>query len=136
MAEQGHEIGKSSLHRYGKDIQEKIEAIKMATEQAKAIAEASEDSENDLADAISRLAQTKVFDLLVKLEDPGEVSLPQLVKAVSDLNKSSITIKKWKEDMKTKTKAVADEVTKQAKLGGLSDGAVEQIKSRILGIAT
>ena len=56
LAGQGFEIGKSSLHRYGQEFEDKLAALRIATQQAQAIGEAVEDDGNALGDALVRLA--------------------------------------------------------------------------------
>jgi Protein of unknown function (DUF3486) len=51
LEERGFLIGKSSIHRYSQDFQARMEALKTATEQARAIAEVCGDDENSLGDA-------------------------------------------------------------------------------------
>jgi hypothetical protein len=87
-----------------------------------------------MGEALSRLAQHKTFQALLELEDPGVMSLPQLTRAIADLNRSSITVKKFQSEVRAKTKQVAKEVEKAVKSGGLSIDAAEAIKSKILGI--
>ena len=65
LEELGFEISRSSVHRHGHLFEEKLIAIKIATEQAKAIATAAGDEEGAMNDALIRLIQQKAFDVLV-----------------------------------------------------------------------
>lgn len=132
---EGYEISKSSIHRYGSKFKQQLEAIRIATEQAKVIA-AESDDENDMADALSRLAQQKLFSVLVDMEEiPNDIELPKLVKAIATLNRSSVSIKKYQAEVRTKLKAAEAEITKIGNRNGIQESVMETIKKSMLGIA-
>src|ERR1700732_5000723 len=81
LSEQGFEIRKSSVARHGRKLECKLDAVKRATEQARAIVPASPDDEGAMNDALIRLIQQMDFDILVDLE--GEEVSPQLLAAVT-----------------------------------------------------
>lgn len=72
LTEQGFEISRSAIHRYGQGFEAKVAAIKVATEQAKAIAAAVGDDDGAMNEALIRLVQQQAFDVLVNMqtEDP------------------------------------------------------------------
>jgi Asp-tRNA(Asn)/Glu-tRNA(Gln) amidotransferase B subunit len=136
LAEKGYQISKSSLHRYGSEFEESLQAIKMSTEMAKAVVDACPDDAGNFGEALTRLVQQKSFEVLTKMEvDPSKVKLTDLGKMVSLVNRTSIDIKKYAAEVKEKAQAAAQEIEKVAKKGGLSDEAVQAIRSKILGIA-
>lgn len=136
MQEKGYSISKSSLHRYGKNFEETLSAVKMATEQAKAIVESCPDEAGTLNDALIRLVQQKAFQALGKLEaDKEDISLTDLGHMIGSLGRASTTVKKYATEVKSRTIQAAEAIEKVAKKGGLSDEAVQIIRSRILGIA-
>lgn len=131
----GYDISKSALHRHGQDFEAKIAALKVATEQAKAIVESCPDDAGAMGDALSRLVQQKTFDALLELEvTAGDESLSALGTMVAKLNASSVQQKKWMAELRAKTQAAAAAVEKVARAGGLTDETVETIKRQILGI--
>lgn len=135
----GHEITKSSLHRYGQPFEGKLAALKMATEQARAVTQASPDDDNSMNDALIRLVQEKVFSVLVATNVGGEDGLTvkqlgQVTKAIADVGRASVQQKKFQETVRTRTDAAADSVEKIAKESGASDATIERIKREILGI--
>lgn len=136
LSQQGFEISKSALHRYGSEFETRLASIKIATQQAQAIAEAAGDDQGVLGDALTRLVQEKTFQLLIEMEsiDPEKMDFTKLGRMVAELNKASIQQKKWINEMKEKTVKTADEVVKTAKAGGLSAEKAEQIRKQILGI--
>jgi hypothetical protein len=132
LQEQGFEISRSAIHRYGQEFEEKIMAIKVATEQAKAIAEAAGDEEGAMNEALIRLIQQKSFDVLVKLQ--GDADLPKMGTMIARISHAAVSQKKWMTEIREKTKATADDVVKIAKKGGLTEAQAQEIKSKILGI--
>jgi hypothetical protein len=94
LGEQGFEISKSSVHRYGAKFEDRLRALKVATDQAKALVEASEDDAGAMNDAIIRLVQTKTFDLLVELESDDK-SLPRIGQMVAKLAQAAVRQKQW-----------------------------------------
>jgi hypothetical protein len=137
LEERGYSIGKSSIHRYSRDFQAQMEDLRVATEQARAIAEVCGDDENSLGDALSRLAQQKLMDALRDIDPAGveELSLDRLVNAIANLNKSANATKKHSSDVRKKIKQVSEEVAETARSSGLSETAAEEIRRKILGVA-
>ncbi len=136
LNEKGFNISKSSLHRYGKNFEETLSAVKIATEQAKAIVESCPDEAGTLNDALIRLVQQKAFQALGRIEaDKEDITLADLGHMISSLGRASTTVKKYATEVKARTIEAAKEVEKVAKKGGLSEDAVQMIRSKILGIA-
>lgn len=135
----GYDISKSAVHRYGQSFEEKMDRLKLATEQARAVVAASPDDAGHMGEALTRLVQTQTFDLLMKLDvegvDPDKINLAALGKMVADLNKASVAQKKWQAEVQARARDAAAEVEQVARAGGLTDAAVETIRAKILGIA-
>jgi hypothetical protein len=131
----GFGISKSSLHRYGSAFEQKMAAIKLATEQAEAIAKSVPDDENALGDALLRVIQEKTFSLLMNTQDPSNISFASLAKIATDLGFASTNVKEFRSKIKAKAKEAAEAVEKIAKKGGLSTDSIDTIKRSILGIA-
>lgn len=131
----GYDISKSSLHRYGSQFEKKMAALKIATEQAEAIAKSVPDDENALGDALLRVIQEKTFSLLMNMEDPEKISFGSLAKIATEVGFASTNVKEFRSKVKTKAKEAAADVSSIAKKAGLTDEAVDIIKRRILGIA-
>lgn len=64
LTENGYHIAKDAVHRHGQNLERKLEAVKRATEQAKAIVEAIPDDEGAMNDALIRLVRQIDFDIL------------------------------------------------------------------------
>lgn len=136
LNEQGYEISKSSVHRHGQELEKNLEAIKIATEQAKEIANTIGDDENALGDALGRLAQQKTFQALLALEHTEDLNLVQLTRAIADLNRSSISMKKFRSEFKQKIEAKLKELDseKSEGTGKIDPKTLEIIRKEIYGI--
>lgn len=137
LKERGFDIGKSSIHRYGQVFEERLKTLRLVTEQARAVVQASPDDDGAVNDALVRLTQEKMFGILMEINvDPDTVDLAKLARAVAELGKASVAQKRWQmEARKQALEEAAKEAGIAAKSVGLTDDAVEQIKRRILGIA-
>ncbi len=143
LAERGYSIGKSSIHRYGAVLEKRLSAIKASTEAAKLIAAQAPDDADQRSAAVISLVQTEIFDTLVKLQEADEADDPvQRVKLLSaaakniaTLSRASVNQKRHELEIRGKAEAAADKAARIGKKGGLSAGAVDEIRREILGIA-
>lgn len=135
LAEHGARISASAIHRYGQAFEARLGALKLATEQARVIAEELGDGAGDLGEALTAVAQQKTFDLLMDLEvDAGEVPYDKLITAIARLNQAGVQQKRWRAEVSKRARAAADEAEQIARTGGLSDEAAEAIRAKILGV--
>ena len=128
----GFDISKSAVHRYGQEFETRLSALRMATEQARAISESIPDDAGAMNDALIRLVQQKAFDALLKMEEGAPMKEIGLM--VARLSNATVKQKQWATEVREKAATAADAVEKIAKKGGLSPAAVNEIKRRILGI--
>ena len=117
---QGFEISRSAVHRFGQQFESRLQALKTATDQAKAIAAASKDDEGDMNEALIRLVQTKTFEVLVELDriddEASSVDLAKIGRMVSELARASVSQKKWAEQARERALAeVESNIDKLAK---------------------
>ncbi|MFA7269874.1 MAG: DUF3486 family protein [Sterolibacterium sp.] len=129
----GYDISKSAIHRYGQEFEEKLAAIRIATEQARAITDAIPDDAGAMNDALIRLVQQKAFDVLVKMEEGA--SIKDIGLMVARLSNATVKQKQWLAEVREKASAAADAVEAIGKKGGLSEDALDMIRKNILGIA-
>lgn len=136
LAEQGYEIKKSSVHRFGSTFEERCAALKMVTEQARVIVSESPDEDNAVNDALMRLCQEKAYNVLLDLQlRPDEVDFPKLMRAVAEMGKASLQQKKHAIEIAAKRQALTEaarRVDDTAKAQGLSDEAIAKIRDRIM----
>ncbi|MEE1950987.1 DUF3486 family protein [Pseudomonas alcaligenes] len=133
LAERGFSIGKSALHTYGQGFEDRLAALKMASEQAKAVVAAAPDEEGAVNEALMRLVQEHLFKLLMARD--GKIDLPKVAKAVAELGRAAVVQKKWQAEVRAKAEAAAQNVEKIAKKGGLNADTVAAIRREILGVA-
>lgn len=133
LSGRGFAISKSALHRYGQNFEERLSALKMASEQARAVVAAAPDEEGAVNEALMRLVQEHLFKLL--MSEGGKIDLPKVAKAVAELGRASVVQKKWQAEVRTKAEAAASQVEKIAKKGGLDADTVAEIRREILGVA-
>ena len=116
LKKQGADVSKSSLHRYGSKFEERMAQLKVSTEQARAVVAASPDDEGAMNEALIRLTQDKLFQVLVDIEvDPESVNLGKLTKSIADLARSSVTQKRWQLDVRAKVAERLKQVETEAK---------------------
>ena len=108
----GYAISKSALHRYGQAFETRLSALKMASEQARAVVAAAPDEEGAVNEALMRLVQEHLFKLLMAEE--GEFDLPKVARAVAELGRATVTQKKWQAEVRARAEAAAAAVEKIA----------------------
>lgn len=133
LAERGHSIGKSALHEYGQNFEDRLSALRTASEQAKAMVAAAPDDEGAVNEALMRLVQEQIFNSLMAQD--GKVDLAKTAKAVAELGRASVVQKKWQAEVRLKAESAAKAVEKIAKKGGLSADTVAEMRREILGVA-
>lgn len=135
---QGYDISKSSLHRYGSRLEEKVAKLKASADRARALVEASPDVADNMAQATMRLLQEKLYVVLETMEDidPESVDLVKLSRAMAPLVRASIASKKHAEEVATKM-AEADRKVSEAAgsgaFGSVSPEALAQIRAIYTG---
>lgn len=132
----GFDIGKSAIHRYGQEFEDKLAAIRIATEQARAITDAIPDDAGAMNDALIRLVQQKAFDTLVKMEEGA--SIKDIGLMVARLSNATVKQKQWQVEIAATIRAeerakAAEEATSAAKAAGASPETIAVIR-RALGI--
>mgnify|MGYP001807062480 FL=1 len=138
----GFSVSRSSVHRYGSDMQEKfdgmLEKIKVSTEMAKGMAEATEDDANHLSQSLVKIAQQKIFEILMLSEKPEDAA--RLTKAIADLSRAGLSNSKYarqiREEERQKAFAEAAATAEASmKQQGLSSSAIDAVKRDLLGIS-
>lgn len=134
LAERGFAISKSALHRYGQDFESRLSSLKIASEQAKAVVAAAPDDEGAVNEALMRLVQEQLFNVLLAAD--GKIPLDKVARSIALLGRASVTQKKWQaEHRETTRKQFAEEAAKAVgdELRG-TDGMSEELEGRIRGI--
>ena len=146
LKERGFEVSRSSVQRYGQDLQEEFEeamgSVRRTTEMAKAMADAVEDDEGNLIDATARLVQEHLLRISLefrKMEiepDAAAHHLGKVSKALDSLGRLSLTQKKHAKELRAQVaKEAAEKAETSMATQGMSRDAIDSIKRDILGIA-
>lgn len=136
LAERGYSIGKSALHNYGQSFEERLATLRMASEQARAVVAAAPDDEGTVNEALVRLTQERLFQILLASE--GKVDISKVGKTVAELVRASVTQKKYAAEAEARRAALQEAATvAEGAMAsqGMSKEAIDAIKRDILGIA-
>lgn len=142
LGEQGYEIGKSSLHRYGQDLEadfsEAMGDVYRSAELARRLIASDPDEQAALSDASIRINQDTLLRLSIQLRkaqlDPEALAplLSQIGRATADLARVSISQRKHadavRKQAETEARAAAEAAAKEA---GLDDATAKGIASAI-----
>jgi hypothetical protein len=140
LGDNGFEISHAAIHKYGQKFERKLQAVRLATEQARIVCEQSKGDDAEMQDALLRLVQTQLFNVLTvsKQETSGNariapVNLGALARCVSNLAKTETELRKRAERARTGV-AEAEKKVDEARAKGLSKDAAEQIKAVLMEI--
>ena len=144
LAERGYNVSKSSVHRYGQKLEQKLAAVQASTQAAIMISEAAPDDADQRSAAVMSLIQTELFNSLITLQesnDPDTSAADRIAlmakcgKGIASIMQASIGQKKWMLDVRDRVEKAVQAVDSIAKKGGLSAEAAAAIRKEILGIA-
>lgn len=137
LRELGFEVSKSSIHRYGSQMEQRLAELKRSTDEARALVAAAPDDTDAMARATMQMLQQRLFGLLRDMDyiDPESVDIAKIAKAMAPLVRASIAQQQFAREVAERTKAAADSVDKLARTGGLSADSAAEIRRAILGIA-
>jgi len=134
----GYAISKSSIHRYGANLEKKLSAIKASTEAAKMIAASAPDDADQRSAAVISLIQTEVFDVLVALQDLDGADpmkraklLSTVAKNVATLSRASVNQKKHELEIRGKVAAAQKTITAAAKRTGASPELIKIVEEQL-----
>lgn len=140
---QGYQISRSAVHRYGQQVERRFAAIKASTEAARFIAEGAADEGDTRSEALVAMVQTELFEAMLEISEMEDLTavdrfsmVAKASKNIATLTSASTRLKEYQNKVKAKAQAAADEVEKIAKKGGLSDETADEIRRQILGVAT
>lgn len=69
LQERGYEISPSAINTYARRFEQRLEAVRLATAQAKAVVEAAPDDDDRINQALLRIVQTTLFEMMIDLND-------------------------------------------------------------------
>jgi hypothetical protein len=144
LRENGYSISHTALARYGRALDRKLEALKLATEQARAVVQAAGAADDTINEGLMRLVQGDLFRVLVELKeaDPEKIDVNALARNVASICRSSVQMRRAAEEMRSgigrrvlaaERKVVA--AARRGSHGGLSAAAEKRIRAALLEIA-
>lgn len=143
LQERGYNVSKSSVHRYGQKVEQKLAAVQASTQAAMMIADAAPDDSDLRSSAVLSLVQTELFNALIDLQESSNpdtnpadriMLMAKAGKGIAEISKASVNQKKWESDVREKVQKAAKAVEAIAKKGGMSKDIVNEVKKEILGI--
>lgn len=136
LAGEGHSIGKSALHQYGKGLERRIEQIQLATEHAEALVAAAPDDQGALADASMRLVQERIFEVMLAAEDAGDgndlKALASAARALAETARASTTVR---QERRKVLHEIAEQVRRAEAEEPDAEAAWVRIRRDIYGLA-
>ena len=143
LAGEGHPVGKSSIHRYGQDLEAQYEGAMGDARALLALTRAAGDlgeAGSEIAASAAAILQTDIVRTALQIRtetDPEKRAklLSTLTRAQADVGRMTISLDRHRAEVKAKAAAVAADVAAVVKKGGLTDSAAKDIRRMILGIA-
>lgn len=135
----GFDLSRSSVHRYGSELEKTMALAKATVDQARAVVQASPDEDDAMTAAIMRLTQQHTLQLLMAMKfDPANaegVDMNKLTLQVSRLVRSSLPLKNYQREQRERAAQVAQEIGKEAKKLGASEATIKTWREKVLGVA-
>jgi Protein of unknown function (DUF3486) len=132
LKNKGHEIGKSSIGRYGKDFLSTYQRLRIVEDQSRALISEAGDG-LILDEAGGKLMAQKMIEVLMK-DKVKDKDLPYFADGISRLIKANVSREKFKSEFEKKVNKATDDVAKIVKAKGLGKDSIELIKKKIQGI--
>lgn len=112
LAERGYNISKSSVHRYGQKLENKLAAIQASTQAAMLFQEHIKDDGDGLGSVVLSMIQSEYFNCFVALQELGEDIKPEkrleilakVSKGVAEISKASVNQKKWELEIRRRVR--------------------------------
>jgi Protein of unknown function (DUF3486) len=146
LQEHGCEITQGSIQRYGSMMERRLEIVRLATAQARAVVDEAGGNDDRIAQALLKLVQQHLFAVLVDL-NPAELkktNIASLANSVAQMTRASVLqgrrAEEVRERLKERVNKAERKVIDQARVaaeaagGGLSEDAQEQIRAALLEI--
>ncbi len=145
LGDNGFEISHAAIHKYGQKFERRLEAVRLATEQARIVCKQFKDDDEGMQKALMRLVQTQLFEVLTAANEVEQastneevatiapVNITALARSVSGLARAETEHRKWAERARANV-AVAGKKVDEARAKGLSKDAAAQIKAVLLEI--
>lgn len=134
----GISVSKSAIHRYGRNLERRLSAIKASTEAARLIAEAAPDDADQRSGAVISMVQTEIFEILVALDEAADADpmkkaklLSTLAKNIATLTRASVHQKRHEIEIRAKVAAAQKTITAAAKRTGASPELIKIVEEQL-----
>jgi hypothetical protein len=132
LIEQGYDISRSSVGRYGKDFFDMLSRLRV--DEAKADALIEGDDTMALEHAASKLLIQQVVNGIASCKI-NVADIPRIMSDVAKLQSSSIQREKYRHEIRERAAKVADTVQTKLTKAGVSKELADMIRRDVLGIA-
>jgi len=137
LDQQGYEISKSAIGRYGKKFKDEQKELKQSIEMAKAFASVVGDDGAAMNQTLTALAQQELMTVIRNSKYDDGIKLPELVRSIASLNRSDINTRKFQIEQAARNQALneaADAVESAAMQKGLSADQAQFWREQVLGV--
>ena len=146
LAANGYTISHTSIHKYGQKFERRLDAIRIASEQARLVCEQFDGDDVSMQNALMRLVQTQMFDMLTaanetakrtpkgRVADVIPINLTGVARTVAGLLKVDVERRRWAERTREKIAEAAETLEAAKKSDGLSDNVVATIRGVLMAI--
>ena len=135
LAKEGHKISRSSVHRYGSRLQDRLASIREATLSARAIvAETAEGELTEVAEASLRLAQERLFNLLLAADSGDTEALIKAARATAEGARAMVSVRRARLQATEEEQARQRQTLQEAGRSGALDPEVSRQALAVLGL--
>lgn len=126
----GHDIGKSSIGRYGKVFFEAYQKIVQFEDQSRALTTATEEG-MPMEEAVGKMLLQKVMAAL--MDGTADITeAPRLISDVAKLQRSHVAIAQWKGELEKRARKAVENIKKKSK--NIDPDTLRVIKEEIYGL--
>ena len=136
LAGVGFTISRSAVHRHGAQLERRIEQVRIASEEARAIEAAVEDEGESIAFGILTQCQVMLHRIALAADEGDPKLACQQARALADLTRAGISLRKERKlghrEGVTEAAGAADDAARKA---GVSPESAAVIRAAIEGLA-
>ena len=132
LKEQGFQISRAALQRYGSKMEKRLDQLKTASDKAREVIEACQDEGgNIVAQAAANAIQTQIFETLIDDENP--LDLDELTTASVALAKAAPVGIKLRDEQRKLLADAAGRAEKAMRKKGVSQDVLEAMREAVEG---
>jgi len=126
---QGYQVSKSSIHRYGSQMEQRLAELKRSTDEARALVAAAPDDSDAMARATMQMLQQRLFGLLRDMDeiDPDSVDIAKIAKAMAPLVRASIAQQEYMRTVRDRLAEADKKVSEMAGSGRMKNVTPEAL---------